>query len=47
VQDGVVELWGAVDSSEQRQALRVLVEGVNGVRRVEDHVSLLPTVVGA
>jgi CBS domain-containing protein len=46
VQDGVVELWGAVDSSEQRQALRVLVEGVDGVRSVEDHVSLLPAVVG-
>lgn len=42
VKDGVVDLWGAVDSDEQRRALRVLVEGVDGVRKVEDHVSLLP-----
>jgi CBS-domain-containing membrane protein len=46
VRDGVVELWGAVDSEEQRRALRVLVEGVDGVQKVEDHVSQLPKVVG-
>lgn len=46
VRDGVVELWGAVDSEEQHRALRVLVEGVEGVGKVEDHVSLLPKVVG-
>jgi CBS domain-containing protein len=46
VQDGVVELWGAVDSDEQRQALRVLVEGVPGVREVEDNVTLFPKMVG-
>ncbi len=40
--DGIVELWGAVDSDQQRQALRVLVEGVAGVQRVEDHVGLMP-----
>jgi CBS-domain-containing membrane protein len=47
VKDGVVELWGAVDSKEQRQALRVLVEGVPGVRKVEDNVALFPRVIGA
>jgi CBS domain-containing protein len=40
--DGVVELWGAVDSDQQRQALRVLVEGVVGVQKVEDHLGLMP-----
>jgi CBS domain-containing protein len=45
VKDGVVELWGAVDSEEQHRALRVLVEGVEGVEKVEDHVSLLPKLV--
>jgi CBS domain-containing protein len=45
VKDGVVELWGAVDSNEQRRALRVLVEGVDGVKRVDDHVGLLPKTV--
>jgi len=47
VKDGVVELWGAVDSNEQRRALRILVEGVNGVQMVEDNVGLFPKVVAA
>ena len=42
VKDGVVELWGAVDSGEQRRALKILVEGVSGVRKVEDHLGVLP-----
>jgi CBS domain-containing protein len=46
VRDGVVEMWGAVTTDEQRQALRVLVEGVSGVQTVENKVSVLPTVVG-
>jgi CBS domain-containing protein len=46
VKDGVVELWGAVDSEEQRRALRVLVESVPGVRKVVDQVGLLPKVAG-
>ncbi len=47
VKDGVVELWGAVDSNEQRRALRILVEGVSGVQKVEDNVGLFPKVVAA
>ena len=46
VKDGVVELWGAVDSEEQHRALKVLVEGVPGVRKVVDQISQLPKVVG-
>jgi CBS domain-containing protein len=46
VKDGVVELWGSVDSDEQHRALKVLVEGVPGVRRVVDQVGLLPKVGG-
>ena len=42
VKDGVVELGGFVDSNEQRRALRVLVEGVAGVQKVEDNVRLMP-----
>jgi CBS domain-containing protein len=45
VKDGVVELWGAVDSNEQRRALRILVEGVSGVQKVEDNVGLFPKIV--
>jgi CBS domain-containing protein len=44
VKDGIVDLWGAVDSDEQRRALKVLVEGVPGVVRVESNVTLLPKV---
>jgi CBS domain-containing protein len=47
VKDGVVDLWGAVSSEEQRRALRILVESVSGVQRVEDNVGLLPKVVSA
>lgn len=47
VKDGVVDLWGAVDSEDQRRALRVLVEGVPGVTKVEDNVTLMPKVVAA
>jgi CBS domain-containing protein len=45
VKDGVVELWGAVDSDDQRRALRILVEGVPGVKRVEGDVGLMPKVL--
>jgi CBS domain-containing protein len=47
VKDGMVELYGAVDSDEQRRALRVLVEGVSGVKRVEDKVALFPKMSAA
>jgi CBS-domain-containing membrane protein len=47
VKDGVVDLWGAVDSDDQRRALSVLVEGVPGVVKVENNVTLFPKVVPA
>jgi CBS domain-containing protein len=47
VKDGVVELWGAVESDDQRRALRVLVEGVPGVQKVKDDVALLPKMINA
>jgi osmotically-inducible protein OsmY len=37
-QDGVVEINGMVPSSEQRRALRILVEETPGVARVADNV---------
>jgi CBS domain-containing protein len=46
VKDGVVELWGAVDSEEQHRALKVLVESVPGVRKVVDQITQLPKAVG-
>jgi predicted transcriptional regulator len=45
VRDGKVELWGIVETEAQRDAIRVAVEGVPGVRgisnnlAVDDHLS--------
>jgi CBS domain-containing protein len=41
VTNGVVHLWGLVDSDEQRRACRVVAERVLGVRAVEDHLGQL------
>ena len=44
VSEGVVHLWGVIDSEEQRQALRVAAENIPGVAAIEDHLSFsLPT----
>lgn len=39
VTDGVVQLWGLVDSEEERQALRIAAENTAGVRSVESHLA--------
>jgi CBS domain-containing protein len=43
VQDGVVHLWGYVDSQAERAARIVAAEGIPGVRLVEDHTELWHT----
>ncbi|NJO32349.1 MAG: CBS domain-containing protein [Rhodospirillales bacterium] len=45
VKDGVVELYGGVQSQDQRRALLVMVNGVTGVRRVIDNLSVMPRLV--
>jgi CBS domain-containing protein len=40
VDDGVVELWGVVDTVDQHSALRALVEETDGVRRLQDRISV-------
>ncbi len=40
VRDGVVELMGFVESPDQQSALRVLVEGVPGVKEVVGNIKL-------
>jgi CBS domain-containing protein len=42
VTDGVVHLWGVIESDVQRDALRVAAERIPGVRAVEDHLGNLP-----
>ncbi len=39
VVQGVTHVWGAVDSEDQRRALRVAVESVPGVTVVEEHLA--------
>ena len=44
VSEGVVHLWGVIDSKDQRQALRVAAENIPGVSAVEEHLTFsLPT----
>jgi len=38
VTDGAVDLWGLVDSTAEKQALRVAVENTPGVKTVNDNV---------
>jgi CBS domain-containing protein len=45
VKDGVVEFYGYCGTDEYRRALRVLAEGVAGVKRVEDHMVIGPLYV--
>ena len=40
VSDGVVHLWGVIDSNAQRDALRVAAENIPGVTAVEEHLTL-------
>jgi CBS-domain-containing membrane protein len=39
VTDGVVHLWGAIDSAERRRALALAAAETPGVKRVEDHLT--------
>ncbi|WNK19377.1 CBS domain-containing protein [Halomonas piscis] len=47
VADGNVQLWGLVDSHDQKRAVQVAAERVNGVRAIENNLGFLPPGVGA
>ena len=42
VADGAVELWGWVDSEDERKALMIAVGEMDGVKRVVDHLGSVP-----
>ena len=42
VAEGAVELWGLVDSEEERHALKIAIGDIEGVRSIEDHLGLIP-----
>jgi CBS domain-containing protein len=44
--DGVVHLWGYVEDDEVRKAYRVAAENVPGVKRVKNHLRVMPALVG-
>jgi CBS domain-containing protein len=46
VRDGVVHLWGYIESEDARRAITVMAENTKGVRRVEDHMDYPPIHLG-
>jgi CBS domain-containing protein len=46
VSEGTVDLWGIVDSSVEKQALRAAVEVTPGVKAVNDNVIVRPVAAG-
>jgi CBS domain-containing protein len=46
VQNGTIELWGLVASPVEKKAVRVLAEGITGVRAVNDNLIIRPAVSG-
>lgn len=47
VKDGVVNLWGTILDERQREAIRVVVEGVAPGRRISDHMVWVEPFSGA
>lgn len=45
--DGVVHLWGAVDTQQEKDAIRVAAENTAGVKNVDNGLSVLPPMVRA
>lgn len=46
VHDGMVDVWGIVDSPTEKKAVRVLVESTPGVRAVNDNLIIPSTMSG-
>lgn len=44
-EDGVVHLWGYVNNDTTKDAYRIAVENIRGVKRVENHMKVLPAEV--
>ena len=45
VTDGIAHLWGAMESKQEREALIVIIENVDGLKGIENHVKVFPPVV--
>lgn len=44
VTDGVVELWGFVETEQEREAVKVAAESISGVNAVTDHLMRAPLI---
>ena len=42
VHDGNVDLWGFVTSNDEKKAARIAVEGIVGVKSINDHLTIPP-----
>jgi CBS domain-containing protein len=42
VSNGIVDLWGGVETETERQAIRAVAENAPNVSEVKDHLSVLP-----
>jgi osmotically-inducible protein OsmY len=42
VHDGNVDLWGSVTSNDEKKAARIAVEGIVGVKSINDHLTIPP-----
>lgn len=47
VQDGIVDLWGAITNENERRGICVLAENTPGVKKVNDHLVLVEPYSGA
>ena len=47
VEHGVVHVWGGLRSRSEQKVLRVTAKAIDGVRKVEDHTSVIPLRVAA
>ena len=47
VADGKVQLWGLVESKEQRWAVQVAAENIDGVEEIENNLGFVPRGVGS
>lgn len=47
VASGIADVWGIVDTSAEKKALRVLLETTPGVKAVNDNIIIRPVVTGA
>jgi CBS domain-containing protein len=41
VSDGIVHLWGVVETEEEREATRLVAESVSGVKEIKNHLTSL------